>query len=198
MPAQETKQQSQLRTALDELSRLRRFNGPPAQFWPAFMAAAGNLAGACHGLLILRDPAHPDRLKKLSRDENRSPAMLSAWGSTETSPLATSVHFHMERPGVIGLPVAGCELKLVPSAGKLEVRVRGVEHHVEVAEEVAAQRLVLTDAVGGGVELRLQPATPTTPATPIPTTNTNTSEPILIPVFLPTRGPKYVRVPQQT
>jgi feruloyl-CoA synthase len=51
--------------------------------------------------------------------------MLSAWGSTETSPLATSVHFIMERPGVIGLPVAGCELKLVPSAGKLEVRVRG-------------------------------------------------------------------------
>jgi feruloyl-CoA synthase len=51
--------------------------------------------------------------------------MLSAWGSTETSPLATSVHFPMERPGVIGLPVAGCELKLVPAAGKLEVRVRG-------------------------------------------------------------------------
>jgi feruloyl-CoA synthase len=51
--------------------------------------------------------------------------MLSAWGSTETSPLATSVHFHMERPGVIGLPVAGCELKLVPAGGKLEVRVRG-------------------------------------------------------------------------
>jgi feruloyl-CoA synthase len=51
--------------------------------------------------------------------------MLSAWGSTETSPLATSVHFPMERAGVIGLPVAGCELKLVPAAGKLEVRVRG-------------------------------------------------------------------------
>jgi feruloyl-CoA synthase len=31
----------------------------------------------------------------------------------------------MERAGVIGLPVAGCELKLVPAAGKLEVRVRG-------------------------------------------------------------------------
>jgi feruloyl-CoA synthase len=67
-----------------------------------------------------------DRLKALSRKEDRPGlAMLSAWGSTETSPLATSVHFHMERPGVIGLPVAGCELKLVPSAGKLEVRVRG-------------------------------------------------------------------------
>jgi len=51
--------------------------------------------------------------------------MLSAWGSTETAPLATSVHFPMQRAGVIGLPVAQCELKLVPAAGKLEVRVRG-------------------------------------------------------------------------
>ncbi len=67
-----------------------------------------------------------DRLKRLSKEENKGDlAMLSAWGSTETSPLATSVHFHMERAGVIGLPVAGCELKLVPAAGKLEVRVRG-------------------------------------------------------------------------
>ena len=68
-----------------------------------------------------------DRLLRLARQEKGDGelAMLSAWGSTETAPLATSVHFHMERPGVIGLPVAGCELKLVPSGGKLEVRVRG-------------------------------------------------------------------------
>ena len=64
-----------------------------------------------------------DRLQKLAG--GRKVAMLSAWGSTETSPLATSVHFPLERPGVIGLPVPGCELKLVPNAGKLEVRVRG-------------------------------------------------------------------------
>ena len=63
-----------------------------------------------------------DRLKKLGGERL---TMLSAWGSTETSPLATSVHFHMDRPGVIGLPIAECELKLVPNAGKLEVRVRG-------------------------------------------------------------------------
>jgi feruloyl-CoA synthase len=67
-----------------------------------------------------------ERLVGLSKKENNTKlAMLSAWGSTETAPLATSVHFPMERAGVIGLPVAGCELKLVPSAGKLEVRVRG-------------------------------------------------------------------------
>ena len=67
-----------------------------------------------------------DRLQRLAREEQRQGlSMLSAWGSTETSPLATSVHFKMERAGVIGLPVPGCELKLVPAAGKLEVRVRG-------------------------------------------------------------------------
>jgi feruloyl-CoA synthase len=68
-----------------------------------------------------------DRLARLAREEKASGelAMLSAWGSTETAPLATSVHFPMERPGVIGLPVAGCTLKLVPSGGKLEVRVKG-------------------------------------------------------------------------
>jgi feruloyl-CoA synthase len=68
-----------------------------------------------------------DRLLRLAREKKADGefAMLSAWGSTETAPLATSVHFRMERPGVIGLPVAGCALKLVPSGGKLEVRVKG-------------------------------------------------------------------------
>ena len=66
------------------------------------------------------------RIERLALEEKGGKlAMLSAWGSTETSPLATSVHFHMDRAGVIGLPVAGCELKLVPAAGKLEVRVKG-------------------------------------------------------------------------
>ena len=66
------------------------------------------------------------RIEKLAQAEKPGGlAMLSAWGSTETSPLAAQVHFPIERAGVIGLPVAGCELKLVPAAGKLEVRVRG-------------------------------------------------------------------------
>ncbi len=67
-----------------------------------------------------------ERIEKLALEEKGGKlAMVSAWGSTETSPLATQVHFHIDRAGVIGLPVPGCELKLVPSAGKLEVRVRG-------------------------------------------------------------------------
>ena len=51
--------------------------------------------------------------------------MVSAWGSTETAPLATGCHFQAAATGVIGLPIPGAELKLVPVGGKLEVRVRG-------------------------------------------------------------------------
>src|SRR5881397_3154984 len=51
--------------------------------------------------------------------------MVSAWGSTETSPLATDCHFQAKRSGNIGVPIPGTELKLVPAGDKLEVRVRG-------------------------------------------------------------------------
>jgi feruloyl-CoA synthase len=49
----------------------------------------------------------------------------SAWGSTETSPAATEVHWPIERAGCIGLPLPGVSLKFVPNGGKLEMRVRG-------------------------------------------------------------------------
>jgi feruloyl-CoA synthase len=52
-------------------------------------------------------------------------AMVSAWGSTETAPMATAVHWHIDRAGVIGLPVPGTEVKMVPNGGKMELRVRG-------------------------------------------------------------------------
>jgi feruloyl-CoA synthase len=55
----------------------------------------------------------------------RRVTMLSAWGSTETAPTATQVHFPIERAGVIGLPAPGTEIKLAPAGAKLELRVRG-------------------------------------------------------------------------
>ncbi|MGZ8403108.1 MAG: feruloyl-CoA synthase [Rhodoplanes sp.] len=51
--------------------------------------------------------------------------MTSSWGGTETAPLSTSAHFLIDRAGVIGVPVPGVELKLVPTEAKVEVRVRG-------------------------------------------------------------------------
>ena len=67
-----------------------------------------------------------DALEQLSIDTvGRALPMVSAWGSTETSPLATDCHFQANRSGNIGVPIPGTELKLVPSGDKLEVRVRG-------------------------------------------------------------------------
>jgi len=67
-----------------------------------------------------------ERLEKLAiAEKDGELAMISSWGSTETAPSAAAVHYPIERAGVIGLPNPGCELKLVPAAGKLEVRVRG-------------------------------------------------------------------------
>jgi len=67
-----------------------------------------------------------DAMTALSvRAVGRALPMVSAWGSTETSPLATDCHFQADRSGNIGVPTPGTELKLVPSGDKLEVRVRG-------------------------------------------------------------------------
>jgi feruloyl-CoA synthase len=50
---------------------------------------------------------------------------LTSLGSTETAPLALTCSWDFDRPGNIGLPAPGVELKLVPNEGKLEARLRG-------------------------------------------------------------------------
>jgi feruloyl-CoA synthase len=67
-----------------------------------------------------------DRLRALVAAERAGRTyMLSGGGSTETAPLATIVHFSIDRPANVGIPAAGVELKLLPSGSKLEARVRG-------------------------------------------------------------------------
>lgn len=51
--------------------------------------------------------------------------MISSWGTTETAPMSTSVHYRIERAGNIGVPVPGVAIKLAPVEGKTEIRVRG-------------------------------------------------------------------------
>jgi feruloyl-CoA synthase len=50
---------------------------------------------------------------------------ISSIGSTETSPLAIACNWDYPRPGNIGVPAPGVELKLVPNEGKLECRLKG-------------------------------------------------------------------------
>ncbi|MGQ0696756.1 MAG: feruloyl-CoA synthase [Panacagrimonas sp.] len=68
-----------------------------------------------------------DALLELSRDATGAEIpLVSAWGTTETAPLATDCHFQASRSGNIGVPIPGTELKLVPvSESAYEIRVRG-------------------------------------------------------------------------
>ena len=67
-----------------------------------------------------------DRLERLGvKVRGRPVPFFSSWGLTETAPAVTMVHFPMPRPGNIGVPAPGTELKLVPVEDKLEIRVKG-------------------------------------------------------------------------
>ncbi|MBI3708741.1 MAG: AMP-binding protein [Proteobacteria bacterium] len=55
----------------------------------------------------------------------RTIALAAGWGTTEAGSTICMVHFPTDRPGNVGLPLPGFDLKLVPVAGKLEARVKG-------------------------------------------------------------------------
>ncbi len=50
---------------------------------------------------------------------------ITGLGATETAPLATCANWEAGRAGMIGLPVAGQEMKLAPWGDKFEARFRG-------------------------------------------------------------------------
>lgn len=66
-----------------------------------------------------------DALLELSPAGSEQVPLVSAWGATETAPTVTDCHFQANYCGVIGVPVPGSQIKLVPAGGKLEARVRG-------------------------------------------------------------------------
>ncbi|MCY4302903.1 MAG: AMP-binding protein [Aestuariivita sp.] len=48
-----------------------------------------------------------------------------AWGATETSPLVTLSPSDNRRPDNLGVPVQGCEIKMVPNEDRYDLRLRG-------------------------------------------------------------------------
>ncbi len=66
-----------------------------------------------------------DRLQNLSiKATGKRIPITTMYGATETQGI-TIVHWEVERVGLIGLPLPGMSLKLVPTGDKLEVRVKG-------------------------------------------------------------------------
>ena len=67
-----------------------------------------------------------ERLERLSVAVlGRKIPITSAWGTTETAPLATTAHFPIEDIANIGIPVPGVSVKMLPFGDKMELRVKG-------------------------------------------------------------------------
>jgi feruloyl-CoA synthase len=66
-------------------------------------------------------------LKTMAMDTRGDlPLMVSSWGMTETAPAALGVHEPVKRTGMIGVPLPGVEVKLIPDHDmRCELRVRG-------------------------------------------------------------------------
>ncbi len=67
-----------------------------------------------------------DGLERIAREATGGRIMIiTGYGATETAPFAFTTTWAVERPGEVGLPAPGLELKLVPNGDKMEVRLRG-------------------------------------------------------------------------
>ena len=67
-----------------------------------------------------------DRLDDLTaKMSERAIPVTGSWGTTETAPAVTSANFDYTDARCIGAPLPGIELKLAPTEGAYEVRVKG-------------------------------------------------------------------------
>lgn len=70
--------------------------------------------------------AYADRIQAVAvRTVGERISFGSGYGATETGPTASNVHWPNARMGLMGLPLPGTSVRLLPEAGKLEFRVRG-------------------------------------------------------------------------
>jgi len=96
-----------------------------------------NLRMLAYGGATLPDDLYTRMQKLAVTYTGQRIVFFTGWGSTETSPTATSTFWETERVGLIGLPHPGVELKMVPTGAmtgargttqgqKYELRLRSV------------------------------------------------------------------------
>ena len=76
------------------------------------------------GAALPRDLYH--RIQKLAVDTiGERIVFITGYGTTETAPSIAGTYWITESPGLLGLPMPGVELKLVPQGDVYDVRVKG-------------------------------------------------------------------------
>jgi feruloyl-CoA synthase len=84
-----------------------------------------NLRWLSYGGALLPQPLW-DRMQRVAVQElgERLP-FGTGWGMTETAACGVGVYWNTERTGLIGLPIPGATLKLVPAGDRMEMRIKG-------------------------------------------------------------------------
>lgn len=66
-----------------------------------------------------------DELKSMCAETGHEVFFTTEWGATETAPAITNVHWYLDKPGNIGIPMPGMSMRFVPNGSKLELRIKG-------------------------------------------------------------------------
>jgi feruloyl-CoA synthase len=84
-----------------------------------------NLRWLSYGGALLPQPLW-DRMQRVAVQElgERLP-FGTGWGMTETAACGVGVYWNTERTGLIGLPLPGVTLKLIPAGDRMEMRIKG-------------------------------------------------------------------------
>lgn len=84
-----------------------------------------NLRWLSYGGALLPQPLW-DRMQRVAVQElgERLP-FGTGWGMTETAACGVGVYWNTDRTGLIGLPLPGATLKLVPAGDRMEMRIKG-------------------------------------------------------------------------
>jgi feruloyl-CoA synthase len=84
-----------------------------------------NLRSMSYGGALLPQPTW-ERMQRLAVQEigERLP-FGTGWGMTETTSTGLAVYWNTDRTGLLGLPLPGVTLKLVPAGDRMELRIKG-------------------------------------------------------------------------
>jgi biotin carboxyl carrier protein len=142
--------QKNMEGLIEGFERLRRFSGPPGEFWPAFLEESTRLAGARVGLLLIQGEERGSWRKLAvwpvaSRGMFKTPGLESR--IDEVAEASVQKGFAWEHPGSPraargGGTVLGVLLKL-EQGEQISVAVFILEHDSDLSAEEAAMRLSL-------------------------------------------------------
>jgi feruloyl-CoA synthase len=85
-----------------------------------------NMRGLGYGGALLPQPIWERMQRAAIQEIGEQLPFGTGWGMTETTATGIAVYWNTTRTGLLGLPLPGSSLKIVPSGDRMELRIKGV------------------------------------------------------------------------